>query len=115
MLSISCITYEFSFISNLLTDGIKFVNNKTELSMGVGNVDELGLNKYKVYSKTKPQKDDKVYKTTVRPVLSLDDGKYHLGMWVRDSSAGVGTLTFYNPETKIRQRHYKKRIISKYL
>ena len=25
------------------------------------------------------------------------DGTYKLGMWVRDSAAGIGTLTFYNP------------------
>lgn len=27
------------------------------------------------------------------------DGSYKAGMWVRDSSAGIGTLTFYDPET----------------
>lgn len=27
------------------------------------------------------------------------DGSYRAGMWVRDSSAGIGTLTFYDPET----------------
>jgi len=28
-----------------------------------------------------------------------DEGVYKLGVWVRDSTAGVGTLTFYEPET----------------
>ena len=28
------------------------------------------------------------------------DGKYKLGLWVRDSAAGVGTVTFYNEDTK---------------
>lgn len=28
----------------------------------------------------------------------LEDGSYRAGMWVRDSSAGIGTLTFYDPE-----------------
>ncbi len=36
----------------------------------------------------------------VKPVMSVDDNKYHLGLWVRDSTAGIGTLTFYDPETK---------------
>lgn len=27
-------------------------------------------------------------------------GKYKIGLWVRDSAAGVGTLTFYNEETE---------------
>lgn len=32
------------------------------------------------------------------PILSKD-GAYKAGMWVRDSSAGIGTMTFYNPVT----------------
>ena len=28
------------------------------------------------------------------------DNKYKLGLWVRDSAAGVGTVTFYNEDTK---------------
>lgn len=28
----------------------------------------------------------------------LENGSYKAGMWVRDSSAGIGTLTFYDPE-----------------
>lgn len=31
-------------------------------------------------------------------VRSNNFGEYKLGMWVRDSTAGIGTLTFYNPE-----------------
>ncbi len=38
--------------------------------------------------------------TTVYPVLSKNDDRYRLGMWVRDSTAGIGTLTFYDPETR---------------
>ncbi len=33
----------------------------------------------------------------LRPELSSEDSCYHAGMWVRDSSAGIGTLTFYDP------------------
>jgi stage IV sporulation protein B len=36
----------------------------------------------------------------VKPVKEIDDKKYHLGLWVRDSTAGIGTLTFYDPDTK---------------
>ncbi|MBE6990615.1 MAG: SpoIVB peptidase [Ruminococcaceae bacterium] len=28
-----------------------------------------------------------------------DDGVYRLGVWIRDSMAGIGTLTFYDPNT----------------
>jgi stage IV sporulation protein B len=30
----------------------------------------------------------------------MHDLKYRLGIWVRDSTAGVGTLTFYDPESR---------------
>lgn len=33
------------------------------------------------------------------PVLSKADNKYKSGIWVRDSTAGIGTVTYYNPET----------------
>lgn len=34
------------------------------------------------------------------PVKS-DDGVYRAGIWVRDSSAGIGTMTYYNPVTNV--------------
>ncbi|MCM8711055.1 SpoIVB peptidase [Clostridium sp. SYSU_GA19001] len=36
----------------------------------------------------------------IRPIKSLDDNKYKIGLWIRDSTAGVGTLTFYDEKTK---------------
>ncbi len=35
----------------------------------------------------------------VSPVKSSEDDKYHIGLWVRDSTAGIGTLTFYDEKT----------------
>ncbi len=35
----------------------------------------------------------------IRPAMSADDREYHIGLWVRDNSAGIGTLTFYDPAT----------------
>ncbi|MBQ2676419.1 MAG: SpoIVB peptidase [Clostridia bacterium] len=35
----------------------------------------------------------------LRPIKSAMENKYKAGLWVRDSSAGIGTLTFYNPTT----------------
>ncbi|NLC67438.1 MAG: SpoIVB peptidase [Clostridiaceae bacterium] len=35
----------------------------------------------------------------VQPVISIDDKKYHIGLWVRDNTAGIGTLTFYDKDT----------------
>ncbi len=36
-----------------------------------------------------------------KPEMSIDDGMWRLGIWVRDSSAGIGTLTFYSPSTNM--------------
>ena len=36
---------------------------------------------------------------SVTPVLDPHDNRYRLGAWVRDSTAGVGTLSFYDPAT----------------
>lgn len=35
----------------------------------------------------------------ITPAYSLSDCCYKAGMWVRDSTAGIGTVTFYEPET----------------
>ena len=37
----------------------------------------------------------------ITPVLSTETDSYKIGVWVRDSSAGIGTLTFYSPATDI--------------
>lgn len=36
-------------------------------------------------------------KTEITPVLSEKDGKYKTGMWLRDSMAGIGTVTYIDP------------------
>jgi len=48
--------------------------------------------------KLKYKRDKKTEVITVKPIKSIEDNKYHLGMWVRDSTAGIGTLTFYDPK-----------------
>ncbi len=35
------------------------------------------------------------------PVKSSENDEFKIGIWVRDSSAGIGTLTFYSPSTDI--------------
>lgn len=37
----------------------------------------------------------------VLPVLDAETQLYRIGIWVRDSSAGIGTLTFYSPSSNI--------------
>ncbi len=38
---------------------------------------------------------------TISPEFSQEDGQYKLGLWTRDSCAGIGTMTFYDPENDI--------------
>lgn len=38
--------------------------------------------------------------TQITPVCSAEDGKYKLGIWVRDSSAGIGTITYCDKTSK---------------
>ena len=37
----------------------------------------------------------------INAVYSSESEGYRLGVWVRDSSAGIGTLTFYSPSTEV--------------
>ncbi len=43
------------------------------------------------------KRDGKEFTVALTPVLSKTDGFYKIGIWIRDSSAGIGTLTFYSP------------------
>ncbi len=40
------------------------------------------------------------FETILNPVKSIEDNCYRAGIWVRDSSAGIGTLTFVDPDSK---------------
>ena len=46
------------------------------------------------------QRNDKTFETEVLPQLDKTSGKYKMGVWIKDSAAGIGTMTFYNPDTK---------------
>jgi len=37
----------------------------------------------------------------IKPVMSASSNKFKAGIWVRDSSAGIGTSTFYSPSLNI--------------
>ena len=55
--------------------------------------DNLGQPLRIVYSR-----NGKKHYTSIVPEISTKDNMYHLGMWLKDSSAGIGTLTFYDEE-----------------
>lgn len=49
------------------------------------------------YVKVHLIRDDKPLNVKLHPIFSDIDQCYKAGMWVRDSSAGIGTITFYDP------------------
>lgn len=40
-------------------------------------------------------------KVKVKPIYDKDGETYRIGLYIRDSAAGVGTLTFYQPDYKV--------------
>ena len=70
----------------------KIVNNTEELinSINMCNGEEIKI-KYKSKDKEKT--------CFIKPILTKDN-QYKIGLWVRDSAAGVGTVTFYNDTTQ---------------
>lgn len=70
----------------------KQVLNNTEVSQVVKESKGDSL-------KVKATRNGKEISFTVEPVKSSDDGQFKIGMWVRDSTAGIGTMTFLDPDT----------------
>lgn len=58
-------------------------------------VDETKDKNIKITIKRKDSKSDKIIKG-----VKNSDNQYKIGLWVRDSTAGIGTLTFYDPNSK---------------
>lgn len=78
-------------------DSIIAVNNTI-----INNTDEL----IKIIEDSKGEKLEITYisneeekKCEITPVKNQED-KYKIGLWVRDSAGGVGTVTFYNEQTE---------------
>ena len=91
----------------------KKINPAQEAGIEVGDI-IVSINNVNVYSsnevtdilndnngldyKIKIKRDDRFKTFTLTPVYSVKEGCYKAGMWVRDSTAGIGTVTFYNPQ-----------------
>mgnify|MGYP004619269459 FL=1 len=45
-------------------------------------------------------RDEKTITTSIKPVKNSSN-EYKIGLWVRDAAAGVGTLTFYEPASRM--------------
>lgn len=46
------------------------------------------------------RRDNITFDVKFVPAKSVNENRWKAGMWVRDSSAGIGTLTFYDPNSK---------------
>jgi len=58
--------------------------------IGSGNGEEIAV---------KIRRGEEVLTLRLTPALSVSENQYKTGMWVRDNTAGIGTVTFVNPET----------------
>lgn len=47
----------------------------------------------------KIKRESEMVDISLNPVKSVEDQKNKLGIWVRDNTQGIGTITYYNPET----------------
>ncbi len=73
----------------LEVNGCKIETN-SELQEYVALGEELEL---------KISRNEEIKSLKIMPKLSTNNNEYKLGLWVKDSSAGVGTITFYEKET----------------
>ncbi len=98
---------------NVETDNGK-VNPAKEAGVEVGDV-VVSINNKKVYNSTDVEnalndnngkeyeivikRDDSYRKVILKPSYCSKEGCYKAGMWVRDSTAGIGTITYYDEDT----------------
>ncbi len=47
------------------------------------------------------RRDNIAFDIRFTPALSVNESRWKAGLWVRDSSAGIGTLTFFDPESQV--------------
>ena len=61
-----------------------------------GEVEQL-VNEIQDEVKLQVKRKNKVLNITLEPVINCEDGLYKLGVWIKDKTAGIGTLTYYDP------------------
>ncbi|MEQ6376498.1 SpoIVB peptidase [Bacillaceae bacterium S4-13-58] len=71
----------------------------------VESMDEVGPIVQKFKQKDGPldvevKRNDEIFTTQLTPIFDEKDQKYQLGLYIRDSAAGIGTMTFYEPKSK---------------
>lgn len=79
---------------NITSANGKKLTSSTELSQIISGAKDTEI-------KITYLRDGKENSTSFIPEYSKQEGTYKAGIWIKDSSAGVGTLTFIDPETGI--------------
>lgn len=46
-------------------------------------------------------RDEKTFSAELNPVMSKNDNNFKVGLWIRDSMAGVGTITYYDENSGV--------------
>lgn len=49
----------------------------------------------------KIKRDDHIFETELTPVYNDKEKDYQIGLYIRDSATGIGTISFYDPETNM--------------
>lgn len=60
-------------------------------------VDNSGKENKKLQIKLK--RGDKMIETSLQPIFDKKEKAYKIGLYIRDTAAGIGTMTFYDPKT----------------
>lgn len=67
------------------------INNEEKIQKLIQNEENISV---------KIKRGNKTLNLSIKPIYSADEGEYKLGLLVKDGIAGVGTLSFYEPESK---------------
>ncbi len=60
-------------------------------------VDNSGKENKKLQIKLK--RGDKMIETSLQPIFDKKEKAYKIGLYIRDTAAGIGTMTFYDPKS----------------
>jgi len=73
---------------------LKINNEKINDSEDVSRV--INYNKNKEID-IQIERNSEILTKKIKPVKNISDGQYKIGLWIRDSTSGIGTLTYYSP------------------
>lgn len=98
-------------LEEIITSDGTVVNPGMDAGLEIGDM-ILAVNGTKVYKakeveelvnqiqdtiKLKIKRKNRTFNIELTPVINKEDGLYKLGVWIKDKTAGIGTLTYYDP------------------